>query len=216
MTCAGTLIHKQWVITSSHCYAGRDGKLKVELGGHPKMAVKQQLMVSDIRVYPKSSTEEPIMLIKLPESAKVAPAALPTGACIAPSDGDELQVSGRGATTAEGGMGVKDLMCLEVKIHSKSHCPDLSSTDYQKHNYIYCGGGVDGAAIKACKGDSGSGLLKKEMTSKSHFFFWTKEEKVDVLYGVLISGHGDACEDKFVFVDICAKPIKKWIDGILG
>ena len=49
------------------------------------------------------------------------------------------------------GPGVKDLMCLEVKTLSKSHCPDLSGTNYEKLTYIYCGGGVGGAEIKACQ-----------------------------------------------------------------
>ncbi|XP_066501273.1 serine protease 1-like [Hoplias malabaricus] len=218
-TCGGTLINDRWVITASKCYNGRDSTLKVELGGHPRMAVKKQLRIAinDIRIYAKSKREEPIMMLKLPERVKnISPAKVQAGDCMAPSDGEELQVSGRGATTAEGGPGVKDLMCLEVKTLSKNHCPDLSGSRYKKYKYIYCGEGVDEAEIQACKGDSGSGLVKKEMTSKSHFFFWTKEVKVDVLYGVLISGHGDACEDKFIFVDICAKPIKKWIDKMLS
>ncbi|KAI4886371.1 hypothetical protein NFI96_017688, partial [Prochilodus magdalenae] len=186
--------------------------LKVELGGHPRMAVRKQLPISteNIKVYP---SEEPIMLLKLPESVrKIDPAVLPPGACMAPSDAEELQVSGRGATTAEGGIGVKDLMCLEVKTLSKDHCPDLSGTNYEKHTYIYCGGGINGAEIKACKGDSGSGLLRKEMIKKKMSLF---KKKADVLYGVLISGHAE-CEDKFVFVDLCAKPIKKWIDSYVS
>uniref|UniRef100_A0AAR2JDB6 Peptidase S1 domain-containing protein n=1 Tax=Pygocentrus nattereri TaxID=42514 RepID=A0AAR2JDB6_PYGNA len=218
MTCGGTLIDKRWVITASHCYGGEDGTLKVELGGHPKTAVKKQLRIAsnNIILYAKSSSEEPIMLLKLPESVKnINPAVLPPGDCMAPTDGDELQVSGRGATTAEGGPGVKDLMCLEVKTLSKNHCPDLAGTSYEKFTHIYCGGGVGGAEIKACKGDSGSGFLKKEMISKSFFVFWSKEKKADVLYGVLISGH-EACEDKFVFVDLCAKKIKKWIQKLVS
>ncbi|XP_072518311.1 kallikrein-7-like [Salminus brasiliensis] len=216
MTCGGTLINKKWVITASHCYGGRSGTLKVEVGGHPKNSVKKQMKINanDIMVYPKNPSEEPIMLLKLPKSVKNVPAMIPPGDCMAPSDGEELTVSGRGATTAEGGPGVRDLMCLEVKTLSKSHCPDLSGRSYEKYKYIYCGGRTGKAKIKACKGDSGSGLLKKEKISKKSFFFWTKEEDVDMLYGVLISGH-NACEGKFVFVDICAKPIKKWIDSVL-
>ncbi|XP_037401541.1 trypsin II-P29-like [Pygocentrus nattereri] len=213
MTCAGTLIHKQWVITDSHCYGGRNGKLVVEIGGHPKTSVKKQMRVSDIRIYPKSPSDEPIVLLKLPEAAKdIEPAVLPAGTCTAPGDGEELQVSGRGATTADGGQGVKDLMCLEVKTISKNHCTNLAGTSYEKFTYIYCGGGVGGAEIKPCKGDSGSGAVKKEMVSKSSYIFWTTKEKADVLYGVLISGH-EECEDKFVFVDICSKSLKKWIDS---
>ncbi|KAI4886370.1 hypothetical protein NFI96_017687, partial [Prochilodus magdalenae] len=192
--------------------------LKVELGGHPRMAVKQQLRIKskDIKIYPKSPSEEPIMLLRLPESVtNIDPAVLPPGDCMAPSDAEELQVSGRGATTAEGGLGVKDLMCLEVKTLSKGHCPDLSGTSYEKHTYIYCGGGINGAEIKACKGDSGSGLLRKEMIKKSFLLFFKKKKKADVLYGVLISGHAE-CEDKFVFVDLCAKPIKRWIDKFVS
>ncbi|KAL6470777.1 hypothetical protein MHYP_G00218960 [Metynnis hypsauchen] len=149
MTCAGTLIHKQWVITASHCYSGAKGKLVVEIGGHPKTSVKKQMSIKDIRIYP---SDEPIALLKLPEAVKdIEPAMLPTGTCTAPGDGEELEVSGRGATTAGGDQGVKDLMCLEVKTISKNHCPDLSGTIYEKLTYIYCGGGVDGAEIKACK-----------------------------------------------------------------
>ncbi|KAL7844833.1 hypothetical protein SRHO_G00233720 [Serrasalmus rhombeus] len=106
-------------------------------------------------------------------------------------------------------------MCLEVKTLSKNHCPDLASTSYEKFTHIYCGGGVGGAEIKACKGDSGSGFLKKEMISESFLLFWSKKKAADVLYGVLISGH-EACEDKFVFVDLCAKKIKKWIQKLVS
>ncbi|KAL6470779.1 hypothetical protein MHYP_G00218980 [Metynnis hypsauchen] len=198
MTCSGTLIRKRWVITASHCYVGRDGTLKVEIGGHPKTAVKKQLLIKkkNIRVYAEN-LKEPIMLLKLPEAVKnIKPALLAPGDCMAPTDGEELKVSGYGATTAEGGEGVKDLMCLEVKTLSKNHCPDLSGTSYDKFTYIYCGGGVGGAEIKACQPISGQFLrTAPQLLTLFCGGSFSAHQQLN-----LIPGPGSACQRKHKLV----------------
>ncbi|XP_022532171.1 trypsin [Astyanax mexicanus] len=214
-TCAGTLIHMQWVITASHCYGGPGGILTVELGGHPKNAEKMTLRIEHANVFNYSPSDEPIMLLKLPKAVKsIVPAVIRSGHCVVPDDGEELMVSGRGATSAEGGPGVKDLMCLKVKSLSKGHCPNIAGSNYEKYKFIFCGGAIDNAQIKACKGDSGSGVVRTQKVTKSSFIFWTKEEQSEMFTGVLISGEKE-CEDNFVFVNTCADKIKSWIDSIL-
>ncbi|KAG9266026.1 trypsin-like [Astyanax mexicanus] len=214
-TCAGTLIHKKWVITASHCYGGPDGILTVELGGHLNNVKKKSQRIEHANVIIYSPSDEPIMLLKLPEAVKsIVPAVLKPGHCVVPDDGDELMVSGRGATNAEGGPGVKDLMCLKLKSLSKGHCPDISGSNYEKYKFIFCGGAIDNAQIKACKGDSGSGVVRTEKVTKSSLIFWTKEKQYEMFSGVLISGEKE-CEDNFVFVNTCADKIKSWIDSVL-
>ncbi|KAG9266028.1 trypsin II-P29-like [Astyanax mexicanus] len=93
---------------------------------------------------------------------------------------------------ARSGPAAGDLMCMEVNALIKTECPEASETG-PNYKHIYCGK-PDKEEMNVCKGDSGSGVLKKEQVKG----MFNKKKIVDILYGVLISGHGE-CEDKFVF-----------------
>ncbi|XP_036445028.1 granzyme M-like isoform X2 [Colossoma macropomum] len=193
--CAGTLIHKQWVITAKDCYGGIDGALKVQLHDQKQpLAIKSSDILSPLY--------EPILLLKLPKPEKdIEPAVLPSGDCITPREGDGLQVSGY-SFKAEG-VSDTNLKCLDVKV---SECGEMP--DFTKSKRIFCG---ERTVCKdsECQDDYGSGLLKKVTVSKKSFF--KKEKQADMMFGVLIESQSN----KFIFVDICYGPIKKWLDDVL-
>ncbi|KAL6470796.1 hypothetical protein MHYP_G00219150 [Metynnis hypsauchen] len=195
--CAGTLIHKQWVITAKDCYGGLEGTLKVQLG-EPKTGPKNTLVIKSSDIL--TPLYEPILLLKLPNSVKdITPAVLPSGDCMAPHVEEELKVSGYNFLDSG-----TNLMCLDVKV---SACKDV--TDFTKSKRIFCGDNTVCKEPTMCKDDYGSGLLKKE-TIKNKIPF-TKEKQSDTLYGVLIESQAE----QFIFLDICYGPIKKWLHDVV-
>ncbi|KAL7844832.1 hypothetical protein SRHO_G00233710 [Serrasalmus rhombeus] len=193
--CAGTLIHKQWVITAKDCYGGIDGTLKVKLSDKKTILV---IKSSDVM----STSNEPILLLKLPKSvSSIKPALLPSGNCMTPEEGDELQVSGYSFTKTEGDVNT-NLMCLDVQV---SNCADLPETDTAKYKRVFCGKKSEDISGQ---NDYGSGFLVKKLKKRK---ITRKVKQIDTLFGVLI----DAQPNQLIFYSICHQETKNWLDGTL-
>ncbi|KAM9444412.1 trypsin [Clarias gariepinus] len=156
--CAGSLVHKYWVLTAAHCKTGVDQMMIVagdKYEGKEQYSKPHSIIPHPL--YNKSTNNADIMLIKLRAPIKlnryVSLAPLPkqnTGVL----PGQLCQVSGWGSTSQSRGVSPLMLHSVNLPIISTTKCNNSKSINGSITSNMICTAGKE-----TCKSDSGKLLV---------------------------------------------------------
>ncbi|KAG7490415.1 anionic trypsin-2-like [Solea senegalensis] len=135
-----------------------------------------------------------IMLIKLNEdvSAKLPVISLPPSECSKPEEGQQVEVGGWGAKTADvmQSKKPKSLKCGKTDLAACGEADKPDDKYFSDPDTIMC---AFKAGVEACSGDGGTAV-----------------EYNNVLHGIVVSDPVDKCANPIVIANVCH--YRKWID----
>ncbi|XP_062996664.1 trypsin-like [Elgaria multicarinata webbii] len=159
--CTGTLIHKQWLVTSAQCYTGRI--LFARLGEHSLWHIEftEQFKITTKLIrhpfYDSNTKDNDIMLVKLLTpvfiNKNVQPLTLPTN-CVPP--GSYCVLAGWGTTIMQKEYPPDVLYCGNITTLPDQEC--LSDYPTIQPRHMLCATVKQGGA-DSCQGDPGSPLV---------------------------------------------------------